>query len=212
MAKTTVRPDEFEAEQAEFVALCRGLSGDQWAESSLCQEWTVRQAVVHAAWHIHRTLGDVAGTAFTTLVHGAAQASARQVARDETRSTSDLIDWLATPGKCGLVNFGELLIHQQDIRRPLDLPRRVPAERVRPVLEYSLTKAGSTTLVPGASKRAAGLRLVATDMEWSAGHGPEIQGPAEALLMAVNGRRAALADLEGPGMQLLEARQPAATT
>jgi uncharacterized protein (TIGR03083 family) len=211
MAKTTIPPDEFEAEQAEFVALCRGLSDDQWARPSLCQEWTVRQTVVHAAWHIHRTLGDVAGTLLTTLVHGAAQASADQVARDEIRSTSGLIEWLATPGKCGIVNFGELLIHQQDIRRPLDLARRVSAERVRPVLEYSLTKAGSTTLVPGASKRAAGLQLVATDMEWTAGDGAEVHGPAEALLMAVNGRRAALADLEGPGVKLLEARQPGAT-
>jgi uncharacterized protein (TIGR03083 family) len=106
------------------------------------------------------------------------------------------------------VNFGELIIHQQDIRRPLGLVRDVPPERVLPILDYCLTRVGSTVLVPGVTKRAAGLRLVATDLAWSAGDGPEVHGTAEAILMGINGRRAALPDLDGPGVQLLASRQP----
>jgi hypothetical protein len=52
-----------------------------------------------------------------------------------------------------------------------------------------------------------GLRLAATDMAWSAGDGPEAHGTAEAILTAVNGRRAALPDVDGPGVQLLGSRQ-----
>jgi hypothetical protein len=47
--------------------------------------------------------------------------------------------------------------------------------------------------------RARGVRLVATDLDWSHGRGPEVRGNGEALLMAMAGRRAALDDLDGPG-------------
>ncbi len=208
MPKNAIMLNEFESEQADLVALCTGLSDEQWAQASLCSQWTVRQTVVHVAWHIHRSTGQVAGAFLSTLVYGSTKGPARQIARDEKRSTQSLIEWLAASGQCDNVNFGELLIHQQDIRRPLGLLRDVPVQRVRPILDFCLTRVGSTVLVPGASKRAAGLRLVATDMAWSAGDGPAVHGTAEAILMAVNGRRAALRDLDGPGVQLLGSRQP----
>lgn len=45
-------------------------------------------------------------------------------------------------------------------------------------------------------------------MAWSFGNGPEVHGTAEAILMAINGRRAAVPNLEGPGVQPLGSRQP----
>ena len=51
----------------------------------------------------------------------------------------------------------------------------------------------------GAKKRIAGSRLTATDMDWSHGHGPEVTGPAEALVMMMAGRLVALEDLSGEG-------------
>jgi uncharacterized protein (TIGR03083 family) len=92
-------------------------------------------------------------------------------------------------------------IHHQDIRRGLDRPRTIPASRLRKVLG----------LVPnnprlGARRFIKGLRLQATDVDWAHGSGPEVRGPGEALLMAMNGRAAALADLDGPGHATLTAR------
>lgn len=58
----------------------------------------------------------------------------------------------------------------------------------------------------GAGRRIRGLRLRATDLEWTHGDGPEVTGPGEALLMAMSGRPAALADLDGPGHATLAAR------
>ena len=57
-------------------------------------------------------------------------------------------------------------------------------------------------------RRAKELRLVASDVPWALGRGPEVRGPGEAILMALNGRAAALADLEGAGVPVLAGRMP----
>ena len=58
--------------------------------------------------------------------------------------------------------------------------------------------------VIGGAWRTRGLRLIATDLDWSAGHGPVIRGPGEALLLAMTGRVGAVADeLQGPGLAQL---------
>jgi len=55
-------------------------------------------------------------------------------------------------------------------------------------------------------QRSAGLRLRATDIDWSAGEGPEVRGPAASLILAVTGRKPALADLSGEGLETLRSR------
>lgn len=51
-----------------------------------------------------------------------------------------------------------------------------------------------------------GLRLVATDVDWTAGNGPEVTRPGEALPMAAAGRGEALDDLSGDGLPTLHNR------
>jgi hypothetical protein len=51
-----------------------------------------------------------------------------------------------------------------------------------------------------ARRRLRGLRLVATDCDWSAGDGAEVRGPIGALLLLLTGRYGAAApQLDGPG-------------
>jgi hypothetical protein len=50
------------------------------------------------------------------------------------------------------------------------------------------------------------LRLVATDLGWSYGLGPEVRGPAEALMLAVAGRKIVLDELVGDGIRKLADR------
>ncbi len=45
-----------------------------------------------------------------------------------------------------------------------------------------------------------------TDVTWSHGSGPEASGPVLSLLLAMCGRKAALADLSGDGTEVLSAR------
>lgn len=47
------------------------------------------------------------------------------------------------------------------------------------------------------------LRFEATDLDFGSGSGPPVQGPAEALMMAMTGRPAALGDLDGAGVPVL---------
>ena len=93
------------------------------------------------------------------------------------------------------------MIHQQDIRRPLGIGRAIPPKRRQRVLDCALRSAA----VRGA-RRARCVRLVATDLDWAYGSGPEVTGPAEALLMAVAARLDALNQLTGPGKTVLAQR------
>jgi hypothetical protein len=55
-----------------------------------------------------------------------------------------------------------------------------------------------------ARRRLRGLRLSATDVEWTAGDGVEVRGPVQALLLLLTGRTGpALPQLTGPGVQRL---------
>jgi uncharacterized protein (TIGR03083 family) len=99
-----------------------------------------------------------------------------------------------TAGFGGRIALTDGMIHQQDIRRPLGIPRAIDPDRLRVAMDFA-------TYAPRilGALRARGVRLVATDLDWSHGRGPEVRGTGEALLMAMAGRRAALDDLDGPG-------------
>lgn len=84
--------------------------------------------------------------------------------------------------------------------RALDQPRSVPAERLRVALDF-----GRTAPTIHARGRIRGLRLVATDLDWSTGDGPLVEGPAEPLLMAIAGRPTTQA-LSGLGLSTLAIR------
>jgi hypothetical protein len=93
-------------------------------------------------------------------------------------------------------------LHLRDCARPLGLPDDVTLDDWRMLLDW--LPSGVPGLVP--KQRAAGLRLVADDQDWSWGDGPAISGPSEALAMALAGRQAALADVHGTGVTLLRDR------
>ena len=60
-----------------------------------------------------------------------------------------------------------------------------------------------TNLLIHAKKRVAGLRLTATDADWSTGTGQEVTGPLLSLILAMSGRRQACCDLAGEGVTTL---------
>jgi hypothetical protein len=86
--------------------------------------------------------------------------------------------------------------------RPLGITRDLPEAHLVPVAD--LVK--NDRLRFGAMKRIAGLELRATDMDWSHGHGPEVTGPGEALVMMMAGRSVARNDLSGEGKVTLATR------
>jgi uncharacterized protein (TIGR03083 family) len=98
--------------------------------------------------------------------------------------------------------LGEVVVHGEDLRRPLGLTASPDVEASAACLEMYRT----ASFPVGGKKRIRGLRLVATDTDWSAGDGPEVTGPAASLLLAMTGRDAGLADLSGPGLDVLRGR------
>ncbi len=96
----------------------------------------------------------------------------------------------------------DAVCHSMDIRRPLALNREAPEDTLIEVAD-NLKK----TLLIGTKKRTAGLRFVATDAAWSTGDGPSVEGPLEALILAMAGRRAGLDDLAGEGVAVLSSRR-----
>ncbi|MBO0855301.1 MAG: hypothetical protein J2P18_16240, partial [Nocardia sp.] len=92
-----------------------------------------------------------------------------------------------------------LLVHHQDIRRPLGRPRQIPAERLIAVL-------GRPDPFARPGRFTRGLRMVATDVAWSSGSGPEVRGTGEALALAMVGRPIVLDELTGDGVRTLRER------
>jgi len=95
-----------------------------------------------------------------------------------------------------------VLVHAQDIRRPLGIRHEYPMGAVVRVADFFK----GSNLIIGTKRRIDGVALRATDTEWSHGTGPELSGPMLSLLMAMTGRKAALADLSGDGVATLKAR------
>ncbi|HWD24226.1 MAG TPA: hypothetical protein VG368_02070, partial [Acidimicrobiales bacterium] len=90
----------------------------------------------------------------------------------------------------------------EDIRRPLGLEHRAPEA----ALVTIANSWKSSNILIGAKRRIAGVRLRATDSEWSHGDGPEVVGPLNALVLAMTGRKGAHGELTGDGLAVLAIR------
>lgn len=192
-------------ERREFADFLAALPPGQWDEPSLCSQWRVRDVVAHAISYDELTTADLA----VRFVRGGLlrnRINAAGVRELATRPPEELVqlvrDHIQPRGLTarfgGMIALVDGMVHQQDIRRPLELPRVIPLERLRAVLDYALY----VPLIRGAW-RTRKVRLVATDLEWMHGKGPEVSGPGEALLMAMAGRPDALNQLAGPGKNIL---------
>ena len=96
----------------------------------------------------------------------------------------------------------DVLVHGQDVAIPLGLPRDMPLDAASAGAERVWTMGWPFW----ARRRLRGLRLRATDIEWSAGEGPEVHGPIAALLLLLTGRAASLPRLTGEGLPDLTSR------
>lgn len=196
------------AEREALLADLQGLSDQQWETQSLCPGWSVREVFGHMTATAGMTPPKFLAK-FTKAGFKFHEMSARDVAA-ETQGTpaqqlaafSALVDATTHPPGPLDAMVGEVIVHGEDIRRPLELSHAYPADAVTRAADFYQ----SSNLLIGAKKRIAGLTLRATDTDWSTGTGPEVSGPALSLLLAMTGRAAALDDLSGEGLPTLRAR------
>ena len=190
---------------AEFLAT---LTPQQWDAPTLCERWRVRDVVAHIYSYEDLGLGRVAARMLRAGLNGD-RSRAVGVAEHSHKSPDRLVAMARehiqpkglTSMMGGRIALTDGMIHHQDIRRPLGTPREIPADRLVAALETAKT---APTI--SAAKRIKGLTLTATDLDWSTGDGPLVEGTGEALLMAIAGRRGIVAELSGPGLATLAER------
>ncbi len=182
------------------------LTAEQWAHPTLCPDWTVRDIAAHLAmgprFGVPATLGAVvrARGSFNRMIHDSA-------VRYAARPTDGIVGELRAVVGLRRLAVGQrlkdalmdVLVHEQDIAIPLGLHRPMPADAARVSAEH-LWRIGFPF---HARRNLRGLRLTATDVDWSAGEGAQVTGPIDALLPLLAGRTATLDRLSGDGVRVL---------
>ena len=191
-------------ERRDLVALLRTLSDAEWQAPSLCDGWQVRDVVAHLLYDTipaPRYLGVMVRSRFSVD-----RINNRLVASERETPTSQLVDRLERSVGRGpfarvapAAALADVLVHHQDIRRPLGRTRSIPHERLRSVLAHP-----DPFAFPWRHTR--GLRFVATDVDWHKGNGPEVRGTGEAIALATVGRQVVLDELSGDGVPELRRR------
>ena len=193
-------------ERADLAAFLATLTPEEWAAPSLCDGWSVKDVVAHMV--SYEDLG-IIGLIRRFVKGRIVRANEAGVEEFAPMTSPELLDFLnshleprgLTAGFGGMIALVDGTIHHQDIRRTLGHPRVVPVDRLERILPLVPTNPRL-----GAGKRIRGLRLRATDVDWTHGTGPEVIGPGEALLMAMSGRRVVINELTGPGQPTLAGR------
>ncbi|MEV0080131.1 maleylpyruvate isomerase family mycothiol-dependent enzyme [Nocardia neocaledoniensis] len=196
------------AERAALAADLTELPAERWAVRSLCGDWTVEEVLAHltagASIGRFRWLASVLRARFDFDLHNARQLAAHRGATpaetlDRFRAIVD-----TSTGASGHTAawLGEVVVHGQDIRRPLGLTTAPSIEAATAVAEFFASRDFTV-----ASRTAIdGLRVEATDGPFATGTGPLVSGPTIALVMAMAGRSAYCDDLAGPGLPTLRDR------
>jgi uncharacterized protein (TIGR03083 family) len=191
-----------------LARLLEGLSADEWEQPSLCAGWRVRDVAAHVSLV---ALPPSPGSMLVDLIRARCNmhqlntlVSRRRAERPPEQLIADLRQH-AGSRKIPIVSdqrniLFDLLVHMQDIAIPLgiDLPMPViPAAA-------GATRVWSMGWPFWARRRLRGLRLRATDTDWSSGAGAELHGPIRMLLLLLTGRTTtALPHLSGPGVQAI---------
>jgi len=195
------------SERAALGADLDGITADQWSTPSLCSEWTVRDVLAHMTAIANVT----PATFFPQLLSSGLSlrrlqqknmAAARGASPCDTLAGFRAISTSKHPPGIPATMLSETLVHAEDIRRPLGIGHGYPLDAVVRVADVFKT----SNLFIGAKRRIAGLRLLATDADWSHGSGPEVCGPIMLLVLTMTGRKAVLSELTGDGVATLHGR------
>ena len=195
-------------ERSDMAETLSALSADQWAASSWCEGWSVQDTAGHILAAAEQTPANFykemisAGFRFNVFADRAAKRLGSLGPDELVRRLRARTTTTNHPPAPVMAMLGEIVVHGEDIRRPLGLQHRSPEAALVAVAD-SYKK---SNLLIGAKRRIAGLRLRATDSDWVSGDGPEVVGPLTSLVVAMAGRKGAQADLSGEGLAILSKR------
>jgi uncharacterized protein (TIGR03083 family) len=183
------------AQRVELADLVESIDPAAWGTPSLCRGWTVRDVAAHLTHSTRpapRLLLEAARSGFRF------DAVVDRMARGDRRPPAEIAENLRAtaqsrrhpPGTSALEPLIDVLVHGQDICRPLGITRTMPPDAAVAAAE----RLWGNGFPFRARRRMAGRRLVATDADFAVGEGVEHAAPIAELLMALTGRPVA-----GPG-------------
>ena len=193
--------------RADFADLLDSLSDEQLSGKTLCENWTPMDVAGHLVSFVELGLPSMmfsmAKKGFNVDKAWAANATKYKAMGREAISAA-----LREKGSKGApiptfsagVSFVDVAVHTQDVRRGLGLDGSLDDGVLQASLDWVTTHKQRKIHVD--PKAIDGLRLEATDMDWSWGDGELVSGPAEAILMGLN-RRDMSAELTGDGVAKL---------
>jgi uncharacterized protein (TIGR03083 family) len=195
-------------ERQDLTDLLDDLDAQEWETTSFCTDWRVRDVVGHLTsgptMTAPRMFKGMVRSGFRInrfLSADGRQRGSRPVDMVKADFASLIPSQHVPPRLTPTAMLTDIVVHQLDIRRPLGRPRPIPEAHVVAVGDYV-----RNDRFLGGRSLSGGIRFRATDAEWTAGDGPEVAGPAEALLLTMTRRFAALDELDGEGLPTLKAR------
>ncbi len=169
--RTIVKPKEtweyIHAERAEMAETLAGLTPEQWESPSWCEGWTVQQTAGHILAaaeqtppHFYKEL-IAARFRFNVFTDEGAKRLGALPSDEFVRRLRVRTTTTNHPPAPVIAMLGEIIVHGEDIRRPVGLEHQSPTPALIAVAD---SWKGSNLLI-GAKRRIAGLRLRATDTE-----------------------------------------------
>lgn len=194
--------DALLAERAAVHDLLVALDDHEWDADSCCDGWRVRDVAAHVHQGANMTVVDMVkgmvrhrGNVDAFIRSFAIQAGNRPI-RERMAVSSDVATSTRTiPGATTVGAALEAFVHRHDIALALGRPVETDPERLRWLADGVVAMERPL----GSGERVKGLRLIATDIDWHYGTGPEVRGPAAAIILAACGRDTLASELEGAG-------------
>jgi uncharacterized protein (TIGR03083 family) len=196
------------AERRQLAETWTAMSSGQWAAQSWCQGWSVQDTAGHIVAAAEQTPPNFykelasAGFRFNVFTDRGARRLAAVGPDELVRRLRARTSTTNHPPAPVMAMLGEIVVHGEDIRRPLGLKHQPPEEALVAVADSWK----NSNLLIGSKRRITGLRLRATDTEWVHGDGPEVSGPLLSLILAMTGRKDVHPDLNGEGVAELGRR------
>ena len=196
------------AERRALAADLETVPAERWDTPSQCSGWSVRDVLAHLtatarmspAAFFPKFVG--AGFNFDRLQANGIRDNLGSSPADTLGRFKEVISRTSGPPGPPQTPAGEVVVHSEDIRRSLGIKHEYPVDLVVTLADFYKR----SNMIIGSRKRIEGVSLRATDTDWSYGSGPELAGPMLSLLLATTGRKSALDDLTGPGVEVLRGR------
>ena len=184
------------------------ITSDQWQGTTMCAGWTPGHVLAHLTMPFRISEQDFmaglqeCGGDFTMFSDGIADRDSKLPQAELVAVLRDNADTPWSPPGGGLVGaLSHDVIHGLDITWPLSTDYPLADRALAAVLDSVISPGTETHFgVP-----LPGIKLTATDLDWTRGSGAPLAGRSRDLIMLLANRPVPLALFEGPGVDLAAA-------